>query len=123
LLLKINLPDTVFLHKLSASLPSLKCLNIKYKGGRKVGRFPTPSAEYKEDYHLYNIIMPYTSFDTISITCINSDYDGIVLAAKQVIDDVEHVQYFIYDFNTSMIECSFDEYDDYFVKTTGVFSF
>jgi hypothetical protein len=54
--------------------------------------FQTPSTAQREDYHFYNIIMPYTSFDTISITCIDPDYNnGIVLVVKQVIDDVEHV--------------------------------
>jgi hypothetical protein len=95
-----SLPDTLFQHNLPTLLAPLKHLDINCERGSKVERFPTPSSAHGEDSRFYNIIMPYTSFDTISITCINSGYDGIVLAVKQVIGNVEHVQYFVNDFNS-----------------------
>jgi hypothetical protein len=44
-----------------------------------------------EDESMYNIIMPYTSFEMVSLTCLDTQNEDIILAVKHTIDDVEQV--------------------------------
>jgi hypothetical protein len=63
----VELPDEEFLHTLSASLPSLKYLEIECINLERLGQL-----DLKKRKPFYRINMPDISFDTISLTSIDS---------------------------------------------------
>jgi hypothetical protein len=107
-----KLPDPVFLHILTASVPSLKCSDIEcysYSGQPSVERFPGSSSTPNEDYYMYDITMPYTSFNGLSIA-VRNQLDVILLVVKYIEDDVDQLKYFIHNKAVPMLEQSYEEY-------------
>jgi hypothetical protein len=91
-------PDKGFLHTLSASLPALKRLEIECNDLEWLGQ-----SEPEEGKHFYHINMPYTSFDTVSLTYSDSQIEGTQLTVYQNHDDVvQQKRYFFFLYgNTS----------------------